>query len=92
MNILDWTVKKTVKKYNVKINDEIVVIFTFFWSYGTLGSKLWEQGCTQSGARRREGCRIWHYLINRFFQTVDAVFPKGSLFSLLAHLSQRLTK
>ena len=40
------------------------VIFYIFLSFGTVGLNtfIWEQSSTQPGARRREGCCIWHYL------------------------------
>ena len=65
---------------------DIMLFFYILWSFSTL---IWERSSAQPGARRREGCRIYHYLSwtdtikpSLLFSKFGCCISKGSVFRL----------
>ena len=77
-----------------------VVIFSIFWSFGTVGFNkfIWEQRSAQPGARRREECRICHYLLwidsvkpSLLFSNFGCWISKGSFSQIVCHFGVKMS-
>ena len=77
-----FTLYDTVSVISSSIS--FIIVISRFLGFNTF---IWEQNCALPRGRRREGCRICHFLSwtdsikpSLLYQTLDAVFPKD-LFS-----------